>query len=270
VERQVTPIDGKSLRGSASEGRKALHVVSVWASENQITLAEIAVDEKSNEITAVPAVLDMIDITGDIVTADAMHCQRETAAKIVEKGADYVLTLKGNQGNLHEWAKVYFDDFADDCATKTTQETGHGRIEKRTYYIETDIEWLEQKDEWANLRAMGMVETEVVRRGKVSNETRYFVTSLTDIDEFAHAVRRHWSIENQYHWRLDVIFREDASKVKKDNAPLNLHILRSKALSLLKNANLSGKLSMSKKMFAASLDTDVLEIILFDSNRAKY
>ena len=162
------------------------------------------------------------------------------------------------------------------CVSKYMKEECHGRVEEREYSLECELGFLCDVPEfelWSNLKAVGMVKTVVTRKvkgtQKTSFEERYFLTSLTDIDEFAYAVRQRWSIENQLHWRLDVIFREDKSKVKKDNAPLNKHILRTKSMFLLKNVNMSKKFSMRKRMFCAALDTHSLEIILLDSNRAK-
>ena len=272
--REVTPIDGKTVKGSRTGEKRALHVVSVWASEAQITLAEIAVNDKSNEIEAVKEILELVDIKGNIVTSDALNCQKEITEKITKQEADYVLCLKGNHEILHDAVEEHFmyDPMSANCDNKLRCESGHGRVEQREYWLETDINFLKDVPEielWSNLNAVGMVKTVVEKGGKTSFEIRYFLASLTDINEFAHAVRQHWSIENQLHWRLDVIFREDDSKVKKRNAPMNLHILRAKSLSLLKNANMSKKLSMAKRRYLASLNTDVLEIILLDSNRAK-
>lgn len=274
VEREVVPVDGKTLKGSKNGEKSALHVVNVWASETGITLAQIAVDEKANEITAVPEVLDMVEISGDIVTADALNCQKEITQKITSKGADYVLGLKGNHPLLHAAVEEYFmyNPQSALCANKYNVEVGHGRLEEREYWLETDINFLNDVPEiemWSNLNAVGMVKTVVEKDGTASFEARYFLASLTSVDEFAHAVRQHWSIENQLHWRLDVIFREDDSRVRKGNAPLNMHILRTKSLALLKNANLSKLFSMKKRMFNAALDTDILEIILLDSNHVK-
>jgi len=264
-EREVTPIDGKTLKGSKNGDKAALHVVSVWASETQITLGEIAVDEKSNEITAIPEVLNIVDISGDIVTIDAMGCQKEITGKITEKEADYVIGLKGNQGNLHKAVEEHFLYEPSCYQTVYTEEKNGGRYEQREYYLETELSWLEYRKEWSNLNAVGMVKTAVERNGEVSFEIRYFITSLTDADEFAYAVRKHWSIENQLHWRLDVIFREDSLKVKKGNAPLNMHILRAKSLFLLKNVYIKKKISMRKLRYLASLDTNFLERILLGS-----
>lgn len=225
-KRAVVAIDGKTIRGSGNEDHKAYHVVSAFVAENQITLGEITVDEKSNEITAVPELLDLIDVEGAIVTADAMSCQKKIVEKIVSEKADYVIGLKENQPALYENVKLYFESFDEGFAEKFTLDKNHGRIERREYKLLTDISWLEQRREWKNLKAVGSVTATVEEKGNKSSFTRYFITSLTDINEFAYAVRKHWSIENQLHWCLDVIFCEDSSRARKDNSPLNMNILR--------------------------------------------
>jgi len=253
---RLVNLDGKTLRGSGNSSHKAYHVVSAWVGENALTLGELAVDEKTNEITAIPELLDMIDIEGDVVSSDAMGCQKDIAEKIIEKGADYVLALKGNQTSLHEDVKLYFESLHKTCDFDTL-EKGHGRIEKREYFLETDIDWLTQKPDWKGLRAIGAVRSHVEGKGAVRCETRYFITTLTDTRAFADAVRGHWSIENQLHWMLDVIFREDASRARKDNSPLNLNVLRKISLSVLKRLT-AGRLSVRKKMLKAARDPDFL------------
>ena len=259
----VINIDGKTIRGSGNEEHKAYHVVSAWVAENQITLGQIKVDEKTNEITAVPELLDMLDVEGSIITIDAMGCQKAIVSKIVEGKADYVIGLKGNQGSLYEDVKLYIEN--ENIPTLIEgPEKGHGRIETREYFMETDIDWLRQKAEWVGLNAIGAVCASVEEKGRVRQETRYFITSLTDIEDFAYAVRKHWSIENQLHWSLDVIFREDASRARKDNSPLNMNVLRKTALSVVRKANLSSKrLGARKKMLKAALNHNVLSKILF-------
>jgi predicted transposase YbfD/YdcC len=254
-------IDGKTICGSKTAAHKAYHVVSAWVSENQITLGEIAVDEKSNEITAIPKLLDMIDIEGATVTIDAMGCQTAIAEKIISNKADYCLALKGNHLDLHEDVRFYFEN-AVMKAGAGSLEQGHGRIEKRKYFLETDIEWLEQKPCWAGLRAIGAVRSETFEKGVTRSETRYFITSLTDVNRFADAVRKHWSIESQLHWHLDVTFGEDQAKTRKDNSPLNWNVMRKTALPLLKNADIGRKTSIKRKMFIAALDPSVLDLIL--------
>jgi predicted transposase YbfD/YdcC len=256
-------IDGKTIRGSGNSGHKAYHVVSAWIAENQITLGQIKVEEKTNEITAVPELLDMLDVEGSIITADAMSCQKAITAKIAERRADYVIGLKGNQGSLFEDAKLYFEH---ENAQRFIEplEKDHGRLEKREYFLETDIDWLDQKEEWTNLNALGGVMTTVEKKGEIHHETRYYITSLTDINDFAYAVRKHWSIENQLHWCLDVIYREDSAKARKDNSPLNMNVLRKTALWLSKKADLGRKrLGIRKKMLKAALNQNVLFKLLF-------
>lgn len=261
-KRSVVAVDGKTICGSANENHKAYHVVSAFVAENQITLGEIAVQEKSNEITAVPELLDLIDVKGAIVTADAMSCQRKIAEKITQKGADYVIGLKGNQQTLYKDTEDYFSSFGSEMPVFQTSEKDHGRIEIREYKLLTELSWLEQRAEWSGLRGLGMVHSVVTEKGETREFTRYFITSLTDLNEFAYAVRKHWSIENQLHWCLDVIFREDASRARKDNSPLNLNVLRKISLALVNQAKY-GRLSKKRMMFKAALDPNILLAILF-------
>jgi predicted transposase YbfD/YdcC len=259
----VINVDGKTIRGSRNAEHKAYHVVSAWVAENQITLGQLKVEEKTNEITAVPELLDMLDVEGSIITADAMSCQKAITAKITERHADYVIGLKGNQGNLLEDAKLYFENERTQTLVEPP-EKGHGRLEKREYFLETAIDWLPQKSEWSNLNALGGVSTTVEEKGIVRHETRYFITSLTDINDFAYAIRKHWSIENQLHWILDVIFREDSARARKNNSPLNMNVLRKTALSLTRRADLGRKrLGVRKKMLKAALSQNKLMKILF-------
>lgn len=261
-KRSVVAIDGKTIRGSGNHEHKAYHVVSAFVAENQITLGEITVDEKSNEIAAVPELLDLIDVEGAIVTADAMSCQKKTIEIIAARKADYVIGLKENQPALYEDVKLYFESFDEGFAENLTLDKNHGRIEKREYKLLTDISWLKKLKEWKNLNAVGSVTSTVDINGEKSRFTRYFITSLTDVNEFAYAVRKHWSIENQLHWCLDVIFREDLSRARKDNSPLNLNVLRKTALTLLNQAK-TGRISKKKMMFKAALNPDVLLNVLF-------
>jgi len=206
-KRSVIAVDGKTICGSKNAKHKAYHVVSAFAAENQITLGELAVNEKSNGITAVPELLDLIDVSGGIVTADAMSCQKEIVEKICDKKADYVIALKENQPTLHEDVNLWFDNELPSQST-TMREKGHGRIEKREYFLETNISWLEQKPLWRGLSAIGSARSRIIENGETRVYIRYFITSLMDVNEFAHAVRSHWSIENQLHWQLDVTFGE--------------------------------------------------------------
>jgi len=259
----VINIDGKTIRGSGNAEHKAYHVVSAWVAENQITLGQIKVDEKTNEVKAIPEFLNMLDVEGSTITVDAMGCQKAIVSQIIENKADYVIGLKGNQGNLFDDVRFFFEN---ECVPNLVQgpEKGHGRIELREYFLEPGIEWLQQKSEWRGLNAIGAVHSTVEEKGQVRQEIRYFITSLTDIADFAYAVRKHWSIENQLHWSLDVIYREDASRARKDNSPLNMNVLRKTALSLARKTDLGRKrLGARKKMLKAALNFDVLSKILF-------
>ena len=261
-KRSVIAVDGKTIRGSANASHKAYHVVSAFVADNQITLGEIVVDEKSNEISAVPALLDVIDVEGSIVTADAMSCQKEIAKKITDKKADYVIALKENQLVLYNDAVAYFRDMPHEFPTKETVEKDHGRLERRTYSLLTDLSWEEDRGKWANLNGIGMVHTHVREKDTFRKERRYYITSLTDVAEFSDAVRKHWSIENQLHWNLDVIFREDDARAKKDLSPLNMNVLRKTSLALVEKAKY-GRISKKKMMFKAALNPQVLLDILF-------
>ena len=266
AERGVVAIDGKTIRGSGNAQHKAYHVVSAFVAENQITIGEIVVDEKSNEITAVPEPLDLIDVGGSIVTADAMSCQKEITKKITKKDADYVIGLKENQLSLYHDAELYFRDMGEQLPKYETLEKDHGRIEKRIYSLLTERAWEYEWDEWDNLNGIGMVKTRVTENGNVREDTRFFITSLTNLSEFAYAARKHWSIENQLHWNLDVIFREDAARARKDNSPLNMNVLRKTALALVDKAKY-GRISKKKMMFKAALNPLVLLNILFPDQK---
>lgn len=262
-EGSVIAVDGKTIRGSANKSYKAYHVVSAFVTENQITLGEITTEEKSNEITAVPELLSTLNISGSTITADAMSCQKKIVTKICEGEADYVIALKDNQPALKENIALYFDHFSEELPVLIKREKDHGRIEKREYRLLKDLSWLPEAEEWDGLRSAGMVTSTVIRNGKKSTETRYYVSSLNNLDQFAYAVRKHWSIENQLHWSLDVIFREDSSRARKDFSPLNLNVLRKTALALCKGTDMGKRISIQKKRFRASLNPSAfLDILL--------
>jgi predicted transposase YbfD/YdcC len=261
-------IDGKTMRGSGNTLHKAYHVVTAWVSENHITLGEIVVDEKSNEITAIPVLLDTLDIEGAVVTADALACQTDIARKIVDKKAGYCLALKGNQGSLHDDVRLYFEN-EKVSNTFTTLEKDHGRVETREYALETDIGWLAPKPDWAGLAGIGSVRSNVFEKGVTREETRYFITTLTDVKRFAVSVRKHWGIENNLHWQLDVTFGEDGARQRKDNSPLNWNVMRKTALPLLRNAPIGKNTSIKRKMFMAALNVAVLDKILFQGEVKK-
>lgn len=263
TKRGTVAIDGKTICGSGNNDHKAYHVISAFVAENQLTLGEICVEEKTNEITAVPELLDLIDVKGDIITADAMSCQKKIVEKIINKKADYAIGLKQNQPSLYKDTEDYFKEFSDDIPSKTILNKGHGRIEKREYRLLTDLSWLEQKADWAGLNGLGCVKSIVTENEETHEFTRYFITSLTDINEFSGSVRKHWSVENQLHWCLDVIFREDASRARKDNSPLNLNVLRKTALNLVSQAQYK-RISKKRLMFRAALEPTLFLDILFD------
>jgi predicted transposase YbfD/YdcC len=254
---ETIAMDGKALRRSHDRrhGVGALFLVSAWSVQRGISLGQLATEEKSNEITAIPQLLDVVEVTNAIVTIDAAGCQVEIARKIVDGGGDYVLSLKGNQGTLHESVKSHFttwgeEDFADaNVRCHRTVVTGHGRIDTLIYYQAKAPETLAGKSRWKNLRTIGMVIRISERNGKTTTETRYFISSLRlGVRRFAASVRGHWAIENTLHWCLDVTFREDESRVRDRIASDNLAWLRRFALSLLKQQTDSESIAMRRRM----------------------
>ena len=264
----VIAIDGKTIRGSADEHHNALHVLTAFVTDTQITLGELAVPEKTNEITAIPELLELVDVSDSIVTADAMACQKKIVETICKKKGDYVIGLKGNQGEFHSDVSLFFSEFEREMPMVTTTEKGHGRVEEREYRLCTDISWLGRSDKWKGLKSVGMVRSKTYhcKEGRNSEDVRYYISSLTDIQAFAHAVRKHWSIENQLHWSLDVVFREDACTIRKDNGPLNMNVLRKVAMGLLNKAR-TGKLTKKLMMLKASLDPSAMLEVLFKGKK---
>ena len=242
----VIAIDGKVLRRSfdKASGKTPLHMVSAWGCEQRMVLAQIATDAKSNEITAIPKLLKLLTLKGTIVTADALNCQRAIARQIVEQGGDYVLALKGNQGTLHKDVVLLLDDPATKVVTaKPTVDGDHGRIETRTATISTDIAYLAQTHEWPGLAAVGKIERIREIAGKTTGETAYYLVSAVLAPErFNQAVRQHWGVENQLHWRLDVILNEDQDRTRLGNAPENLAVLRHMAMNILQKDKEKGSL----------------------------
>lgn len=263
---EVVSIDGKTLRRSGGESQKPIHMVSAWANEQQMVLGELAVEEKSNEITAVPRLLDMLDIAGCIVTADAMSCQKEIARKVIGKQADYVLSLKENQPTFCHEVRAYFAEAIKKpkeypaIQWLKTLDSGHGRIESRTYYLSTEIEWYQDLAQWAGLQAIGMVCSKTERNGKICEDIRYFITSIPDISAFANAVRKHWGIENSLHWCLDMTFHEDYSRIRKDHSAENMAVVRHIALNILKNHPVN--ISLARKRRRCAYDDAFLADVL--------
>jgi predicted transposase YbfD/YdcC len=268
---QVVAIDGKTLRRSfdRATGKSAIHMVSAWASANHITLGQVVVDEKSNEITAIPKLLQILELSGCLVTIDAMGCQVEIARAIVDAGADYVLAVKNNQPTLAQGIEEFFvensqDDFAHvEARRHVTDEKGHGRREHREYVVCRAPARLPDRSRWPNLVAIGMVFVHAIRNGIEHIECRYYILSkYLSARRFGQAVRDHWSIENRCHWQLDVTFQEDQCRIRKGNADANFSALRRTALSLLKN-NHSEKVGIKNKRLLAALDDDYLQEVLF-------
>jgi len=233
----VVAIDGKVLRRSfdRASGKSPLHMVSAWGCEQRMVLAQIATEAKSNEITAVPKLLDMLSLKGTIVTADALNCEREIARKIVEKGGDYALALKGNQGTLHDDVRRFLDD--PECGasvSKPTVEADHGRIETRTAMISTDIKWLQENHQWPGLTAIGKVVRTRETVAKTTTETAYYLLSSPMSGErLNEVVRSHWGVENRLHWRLDVVMNEDLDRTRLGHGPQNLAVLRHMAINVM-------------------------------------
>jgi predicted transposase YbfD/YdcC len=269
VEQPIYAVDGKTLRRShdRKNGLGALHSVSVWASEFGLSLGQVACAEKSNEITAIPELLRLVDIKGAIITIDAMGTQKAIAAQIIDGEADFVLALKGNQETLHQQVIDYIDkqaenDFADVKARRhVTQEKGHGRQESRVYIQMPVPEDLRGLELWKGLKSIGTATLICVRDGKETIETRYFISSLAvSVKLFAHAVRSHWGIENSCHWSLDMIYREDESRIREPHLRENFAWLNRFTLSLLKQH--PGKDSIAMKRHACGWSDDFLTEVL--------
>lgn len=267
---QVIAIDGKTLRRSfdAASSKAAIHMVSAWATANHVTLGQVVVDQKSNEITAIPKLLQMLEIAGCLVTIDALGCQTEIARYIVAGGADYVLAVKGNQPTLYQGIEKFFDESLEDDFAHTkvrrhqTEAKGHGREEERYYYVCPAPEDLPDHSRWAKLKAIGMAISTTQRDGKECNEVRYYILSkYLSARRFAEAVREHWGIENQLHWQLDVTFQEDQCRIRKGHADANFSTLRRTALSLLKNES-SHKVGIKNKRLIAGWDERYLDKVL--------
>lgn len=243
-------------------------MVSAWATANHISLGQVVVDAKSNEITAIPELLKILELSGCLVTIDAMGCQTDIARAIVDGKADYVLAVKGNQPTLHNGIADFFTDHLEDDFARVpvrrfqTHERGHGRDETRYYFLCPVPDDLPDKHRWRNLRAIGIAINITIRDGKEYSEVRYYILSkFLSAKRFANAVRSHWSIENRLHWQLDVTFQEDQCRIRKGHADANFSILRRTALSLLKN-NQTKKVGVNNKRLAAALDEDYLMEVL--------
>lgn len=274
MSNEVIAIDGKTIRGSkdTAKGKRALHVVSAWANDNQMVLGQLAVAEKSNEITAIPALLNMLHIKGCIVTIDAMGTQKEIAATIIGGGGDYVLQVKDNQKTLREDISYYLEQEVMSQPKQTlkatlqwaqTKEKSHGRIETRTCYTCETIDWLTSKGDWKNLAGIGVIVSERLIGEQKSVEQSFFIYSQkgATAEQLLKYKRSHWGIENTLHWTLDVNFREDESRVREGNGAENLNVLRHLALNLVKKEN-SVKGSIRTKLKRCGLDPNYLLKVL--------
>lgn len=270
---EVVALDGKKLRRSqdGTHERDGIWMVSAWASENRMVLGQRKVDDKSNEITAIPLLLSALDIEGCVVTMDALNSQTATAAAILQQGADYLLPVKANQGTLHEDLQDLFDGFETENYQQVVYDTakqvseGHQRREIRQCWVVSQPEYrayLRRSADWSQLTSLVKLMTVRILEGKSSVETRYFISSWrASAHDFLHAIREHWQIENGLHWVLDIAFREDESRVRKDHAPQNLATLRHIALNLLKQER-SAKVGIAAKRKMAGWDNDYLFKVL--------
>jgi predicted transposase YbfD/YdcC len=275
VSADVVAIDGKTVRRSSHKrgGKAAIHMVSAFAARQRLVLGQVKVADKSNEIVAIPALLDMLAIEGAIVTIDAMGCQREIARKVIDKKADYILALKGNQGALREDVELFSAEqkangFKDTKVTRhETVDADHGRIETRTYTVIHDVAWLQERHQWPGLQGVVMVESQreipgpSMSANTIERETRFYITSLAWIaEQIGPAVRAHWMIENGLHWVLDMNFRDDECRVRTNHAPANFTTIKHMALNLIRRA--PGKDSLRLRQKVAAWDDDFLASLI--------
>ena len=267
----VVAIDGKTSRrtGDARKGRPALHMVSAWASRQQLVLGQEAVADKENEIIAIPRLLKMLELKGALVTIDAMGCQKEIARTIRDEGADYLLPVKGNQASLEEDLALFFTeqraaDFADaEALYHETVDNDHGRLEVRRHWSTDDIAWLKARHDWSGLASVGMVEREVENRGRTEATRHLYICTLpADAVLLARATRAHWGIENRLHWVLDVIFHDDLCRLRTGFGPQNFAVVRHIALNLLKKAKTKGKHGPNVTRKMAAWSSDFLETVI--------
>lgn len=264
----IIAIDGKTLRRSHdnANGKSAVHIVSAWACENKMVFGQIATDEKSNEITAIPKLLEMLVLDGSVVTIDAMGCQKKIAEKIIDNNGDYIFRLKGNHGTLHEEVKLFMDDAIANSGSydySCDTDAGHGRVEIRNVWYSENVRWIQDLKQWPGLSSLVAVESQRIIGDKVSTERRYFISSLSGIDAetIGRMIRSHWGIENKLHWGLDVSFGEDDCRIRKGFGAENVSRLRRIALNLLKQEE-TAKCGIKAKRNKAGWDEKYLQKIL--------
>jgi len=264
----VVAIDGKTLRHSFDKGNDAIHLVSAWSSEQGLILGQEKVAGKSNEIKAIPKLLDLLALSGALVTLDAMGCQKEIASKIREKEADYILALKENQPTLFNEVRLFLDQQVQvgQLLTSHSRDAGHGRIELRECFVSNDIDWLKSLHPgWKDLNSVGMIRSQrtIKKTGKTSVDQRYYISSLKEPqpEEFEAAVRLHWGIENKVHWVMDVIFGSDDCRIRQDYAPQNFATIQQMAINLVRKIK-KGKLSIRCKRLTAALKPEFLTEVL--------
>ena len=264
----VIALDGKTICNSGCGDEKAIHLVSAFSAENNIVLGQIATEAKSNEITAFPSLIQLLDLNKAIVTIDAAGCQKDIASKIRDQGGDYVLALKGNQGGLHAEVRNFFNQAIlvqheeAGCDYYINEEKSRGRIEKREVWVTECLDWLPQKDDWKGLTSIACLKSTRETKGKETVEYRYYISSLkADAWKIGNAIRSHWSVENKLHWQLDVSYGEDGCKIRKDNGAENFSVIRRVTLNLLK-ADKKTKVGIKNKRSKAGWNKDyMLEIL---------
>jgi len=265
-------IDGKALRGSRNGEQGATHILSAYATQARWVLAAQAIPEKANEITAIPDLLKQLELRGALITIDALGCQKNIAKAIIDNQGDYVLALKDNHPTLHDDVTTWLqaENAQGHVRVHETLEKDHGRIETRRTVVSTELEWLEQRADWAGLKAVAMVEATRTIGSKTSTEQRYYLCSITDPTRIALAIREHWRIENEQHWVLDVQFGEDANRSRKDHSAANLGLIRRTGLNLLRQASdtKTTKMSLKRRKLRAMMVPNYREFVLFGTPNA--
>ena len=268
LDRQHIAIDGKMIGGGFGQNH-SINLVTAFATDLKLVLGVHQVDKKTNEINALPELLSLIDIKGSIVSMDAIYCQKDISRQIIAAKADYVLALKQNHKTLYEDVSLWLNTQAAQHPQDFVEEVNkdHGRIETRRYYLSTEIAWLSQASEWFGLKGLGMVESTRDIKGKREVQRRFYLTSLTQLDDFRSTVRNHWAIENQQHWVLDVAFSEDANRAYSNNQRSNLALFRRVALNLLR-VNGTASLSAKRSRMKALMNAQYRQQLLFGKNHA--